>query len=124
MTVKLGHALLSALLLAGCASQGQAANLLLGKWKVESRGPTDRTGRDGCAVIPEIDFGANSQVLYRAGDKFGPGSTMTTRVIYLVRGNTVWVSSTPGFAGAPMYTMLGPNEMKSNTAEGCQYTRM
>ncbi len=113
-----------ALLLTGCASQAEAANPLLGRWKVEARGPTDRSGRDGCAVFPEFDFDATSQTMYRAGDVYGPGSTMVTHVIYFVHGNNVWTSSTPGFAGAPMFTMLGPNEMKAPGADGCRYTRM
>lgn len=111
------------LMLAGCASHAEARNPLLGKWKVQANGPTDRSGRDGCADFPEIDFDATSQTVHTAASKFSPPGVMTTRVIYFVRGSNVFASSTPGFAGAPMYTMLSTNEMKSNDALGCHYTR-
>ena len=124
MRWKTGRVVLAALLTAACTSQAEAANPLLGKWKVEARGPTDRSGRDGCADFPEIDFDATTQTVYRAADKYSPSSEMTTRVIYFVRGNNVFASSTPGFAGAPMYTMLGANEMKENDSLGCHYARM
>lgn len=120
----LGSALALALLLSGCSARGQSSNPLLGKWKAEPNGFVGRDGFQYCKVIPEMDFAPASQTMYMAGTQFRPPAHGTTQVQYLVAGNKIYVSSTAGFAGAPMYTMLGPNEMQESAAGGCKYTRM
>jgi len=60
--------------------------------------------------------------MHTPASKFGPPGELTTHVIYFVAGPKVYVSSTPGFAGAPMYLFLSANEISDNSS--CKYRRM
>ncbi len=113
---------LASLCLLGIPASGQAAaNPLLGRWQAEPGGVVDAAGRDACAAVPELDFSPTSQTMITAATKFRPMGKITTRAKYLVAGPKVYVSSTDGFAGAPMYTMLSASELRDNT--DCKYRR-
>ena len=111
---------LAALCITGIGASAAPANPLLGRWLAEP-GPLDRSGFDTCAAVPALDFEPASQTMYTAAEKFRPAGKLTTQVIYFVAGNKIYVSSTPGFAGAPMYTLIGPGEVRDNS--GCKYRR-
>lgn len=111
------------LFLLGLPSPGQAAgNPLLGRWQAEPGGARLADGSDACLAIPELDFLPTSQSMHTAATKFRPVGVVTTAAKYLVAGPKVYVSSTAGFAGAPMYTMLSTSELRDNT--DCKYRKM
>ena len=100
------------------ACSAKPANPLLGSWIAEPGGYVDSQRFAFCKVTPKMVFAPTSQTMFNA-----EGAQGVTKVIYLVSNDTVYVSSTPGFMSAPKYTILGPNEMQSDTMGNCKYRR-
>ena len=99
-------------------SPASSANPLIGDWRVEPGGDVNSDGFAYCKVTPELTFTATTETMYAEGGAHGVND-----VIYLVSGQDIYVSSTPGFVGAPKFTMLGPNEMTLDAVGYCKYRR-
>lgn len=111
---------LAVLLAAGIpgACSAASSNPLIGEWLVEPGGNADADGFNPCKVVPRMIFTRTTQTMFTAN---GAGSPQ--KVIYLVAGKKIYVSSTPGFVGAPMYVMLGPDEVTQDSVGACKYHR-
>jgi hypothetical protein len=108
---------------AGTAMCEADGNPLIGDWVMSGPGHVDRDGFNWCAAIPRLGFTATTQTLYVAATKFRPASQSVATVHYLVSGNKVYVSSAPGFYGAPSYRIVGPGKMESEDAGHCSFDR-
>jgi hypothetical protein len=121
MSIKAARLLPLVLLLgvtAPAACLAAAANPLLGDWRVEPGGDVNSDGFAYCKVTPELTFTPTTETMYAQGGAHG-----TNDVAYLVSGHDVFVSSSPGFVGAPKFTMLGPDEMTLDAVGHCKYRR-
>ena len=95
------------------------ANPLIGDWQVEPGGDVNSDGFAYCKVTPRLTFTATTETMYAEGGAHGAND-----VIYLVSGQDIYVSSSPGFLNAPKFTMLGPNEMTLDAVGHCKYRRI
>ena len=101
-----------------------AANPLLGTWKVENLGAhLNSDGFDYCSANPAFTFTPKSEIMFGPASPGQAPPQGKNDVTYLVSGNTIYVSSSPGFAGAPKYTMLNANEMQAGQIGNCRYKR-
>jgi len=96
----------------------KTANPLIGDWRVEPGGDVNSDGFAYCKVTPELTFTTTTETMYAESGAHG-----TNDVMYLVSGQDIYVSSSPGFVGAPKFTMLGPNEMTLDAVGHCKYRR-
>jgi Lipocalin-like domain len=107
----------------GSASLG-AANPLLGTWKAENLGARRNSdGFDYCSANPAFTFTPKTEIMFGPASPGQAPPQGKNDVTYLVSGNTIYVSSTPGFLDAPRYTMLNANEMQSGQIGNCRYKR-
>ncbi|HEY5072308.1 MAG TPA: hypothetical protein VII63_09780 [Caulobacteraceae bacterium] len=100
------------------ACSAAPANPLIGDWRVEPGGDVNSDGFAYCKVTPRLTFTPTTETMYAESGAHG-----TNQVIYLVSGRDIYVSSSPGFVGAPKFTMLGPNEMTLDAVGHCKYRR-
>ena len=100
------------------ACSAASSNPLIGDWLVEPGGNADADGFNPCNVVPHMIFTPTTQTMFTAN-----GAGAPQKVHYLVAGKKIYVSSTPGFAGAPMYIMLGPDEVTQDSVGACKYHR-
>ena len=116
----MGIALLAIANSAGLA----AANPLLGTWKAENLGAQRNSdGFDYCSANPAFTFTPKTEIMFGPASPGQAPPQGKNDVTYLVSGNTIYVSSTPGFVNAPKYTMLGANEMQAGQIGNCRYKR-
>ena len=117
--------LAAAMLLALTGQALAAGNPLLGHWTLDMPVHNNGDGFDYCSANPAFIFMPKTEIMF--GPPNAPGQTMPrgkNDVIYLVTGNTVYVSAMPpGFEGAPKYTLIGPNEMEAGQIGNCRYKR-
>jgi hypothetical protein len=107
----------------GSASYG-AANPLLGTWKAENLGAhRNSDGVDYCSANLAFTFTPKTEIMFGPASPGQAPPQGKNDVTYLVSGNTVYVSSTPGFLDAPKYTMLSANEMQAGQIGNCRYKR-
>lgn len=101
-----------------------AANPLLGTWRAENLGAQKNSdGFDYCSANPAFTFTATTEIMYGPASPGQAPPQGKNDVTYLVTGNTIYVSSTPGFVNAPHYTMLNANEMQAGQIGNCRYKR-
>ena len=101
-----------------------AANPLLGTWKVENLGAhRNSDGFDYCSANPAFTFTPTTEIMFGPSSPGQAPPQGKNDVTYLVSGNTIYVSSTPGFVDAPKYTMLNANEMQAGQIGNCRYKR-
>jgi hypothetical protein len=115
--------IVSACLIMGAPAVAAPANMLLGKWKVEGPHQVNSDGVDYCSANPEMIFTPTQQIMFGPASPGEKPPMGTDDVTYLVTGNTVYVSSSPGFLDAPKYTILNPNEMEADRIGNCHYRR-
>jgi hypothetical protein len=119
--ISLGAAALLVVSNSVCAG---AANPLLGTWKVENLGAQKNSdGFDYCSANPAFTFTPTTEIMYGPASPGQAPPQGKNDVTYLVSGNTIYVSSTPGFVNAPNYTMLNANEMQAGQIGNCRYKR-
>lgn len=101
-----------------------AANPLLGTWKAEDLGAhRNSDGFDYCSANPAFIFRAKTETMFGPASPGQAPPQGTNEVTYLISGNTIYVSSMPGFIDAPKYTMLSANEMQAGQIGNCRYKR-
>jgi hypothetical protein len=101
-----------------------AANPLLGTWVAEDLGVhRNSDGVDYCAANPKFIFTPTTEIMFGPASPGQAPPQGKNEVTYLVSGNTIYVSSSPGFLDAPKYTMLNANEMQAGQIGNCRYKR-
>ena len=113
-----------ALLAIASSASFAAANPLLGTWKAENLGAhSNSDGFDYCSANPAFTFMPKTEIMFGPASPGQAPPQGKNDVTYLVSGNTIYVSSTPGFLDAPKYTMLSANEMQAGQIGNCRYKR-
>jgi Lipocalin-like domain len=114
----------TAMLVLSCSTGLGAPNPLLGTWKVENLGAhRNSDGFDYCSANPAFTFTPTTEIMSGPASPGQAPPQGKNDVTYLVSGNTIYVSSSPGFVGAPNYTMLNANEMQAGQIGNCRYRR-
>lgn len=101
------------------------SNPLFGTWAAENLGAQRNSdGVDYCSANPAFTFTPTTEIMF--GPPASPGEAPPqgkNAVIYMISGNTVYVSTSPGFVDAPNYTMLSADEMQAGQIGNCRYRR-
>jgi hypothetical protein len=101
-----------------------AANPLLGTWKVENLGAhRNSDGFDYCSANPAFTFTPTTEIMFGPASPGQAPPQGKNDVTYMISGNTIYVSTSPGFLDAPKYTMLNANEMQAGQIGNCRYKR-
>jgi hypothetical protein len=113
-----------ALLATTSSASFAASNPLLGSWKAEDLGVhRNSDGFDYCSANPAFIFRAKTETMFGPASPGQAPPQGTNEVTYMISGNTIYVSSMPGFVDAPKYTMLNANEMQAGQIGNCRYKR-